>query len=59
MNYLRLSLAVSTLMLTLALPAFAGFMDTPVAAPSPSATGWMDTTVVAVSLIMQDALSLF
>ena len=45
MNYLRLSLAAGVLTMVLALPAFAGWMDTGIASPlPPTASGEMDTT---------------
>ena len=45
MNYLRFSLAAGALTLVLALPAFAGWMDTGIASPlPPTASGEMGTT---------------
>lgn len=59
MKHLQLSLAASALSLALSLPAFAGYMDTPVSSPSPlPTTGWMDTTsTAAVDPVTEIALS--
>jgi hypothetical protein len=48
MNYLRLSLAAGVLTVLLALPAFAGYMDTTVTSPQPT-TGEMETTRTVVT----------
>ena len=73
MNYLRLSVSTGILTLALALPAFAGWMDTTIASPPPppetgqmntasavAATGFMDTPVTEIALsFVENMLSLF
>ena len=60
MKYLRLSLTAGALTIVLALPAFAGWMDTTVTSPQPPppTTCKMDSSSVSADPLTQIALSL-
>lgn len=61
MKNIRLSLIAGSLMLALALPAFAGYMDTTVVSPpsgEPTAAGDMSGPVVSPEPMMEIALGL-
>lgn len=60
MNYLRLSLAAGALTIALALPAFAGHMETPFTSPQPlpPTTCEMDCSSISADSVTDIALSL-
>ena len=60
MNYLRLSLAAGALTIALALPTFAGHMETPFTSPQPlpPTTCQMDCSSVSADSVMGITLSL-
>jgi hypothetical protein len=57
MNYLRLSLAAGALILTLAIPTFAGEIHTTIASPPPPVTGEMHTGAAAETSDMETAVA--